>query len=149
MNDLVDTFGDKLAVLAFPCNQFGKQQNNKDWETLAMLKYVRPGNGFEPKFDLFAKADVNGADAQEVFKFMKKALPFPVDDCGGDGDEYIIAANQIIWDPVLRSDIGWNFEKFLINQNGKPVARFSKKFLTSDIAPYIKKLIEEGPDAEL
>ena len=34
-------------------------------------------------------------------------------------------------------------------QEGKPVARFSKKFLTSDIAPYIKKLIEEGPDAEL
>ena len=113
---------------------------------------MRPGNGFEPKCDFFAKADVNGANAQEVFKFMKvltrtgrarhppsllscicssclssctlpakpipqvpgrtnnsrcvsplfpssasfaslqKALPFPVDDCGGLGDDFIIAA---------------------------------------------------------
>lgn len=149
MNDLVDAFGDNLAVLAFPCNQFGKQQNNADWETLDMLKNIRPGNGFQPKCDFFAKADVNGENAQEVFKFLKKALPFPVDDCGGLGDDFIISSNQIIWTPVLRSDIGWNFEKFLINQEGKPVARFSKKFLTSDIAPYIKKLIEEGPNAQL
>jgi glutathione peroxidase len=147
MNSLVDTFGDKLAVLGFPCNQFGKQQNNTDWEMSDMLKHVRPGGGFVPKFDLFTCANVNGADAIPVFKFLKSALPFPVDDCGGLGGDYIIG--EATWSPVLRSDVGWNFEKFLINQNGKPVARFSKKFLTSDIAPYIQKLLDGGPDAEL
>ena len=39
--------------------------------------------------------------------------------------------------------------QFLVNQEGKPVARFSKKFLTEDVAPYIDKLIEEGPNADL
>jgi glutathione peroxidase len=147
MNSLVETFGDKLAVLGFPCNQFGKQHNNKDWETLDMLKNVRPGGGFEPKIDLFTRNDVNGADALAVYKYLKSALPFPVDDCGGLGGDYIIG--EATWSPVMRGDVGWNFEKFLINQNGKPVARFSKKFPTSDIAPYIQKLLDEGADAEL
>lgn len=147
MNSLVETFGDKLAVLAFPSNQFGKQHNNKDWEVLDMMKYIRPGNGFVPKFDIFTRADVNGDSAIEVFKFLKKELPVPVDDCGGLGWDYIIGESA--WTPVRRSDIGWNFEKFLVNQNGKPVARFSKKFPTKDIAPYITKLIQGGPDASL
>lgn len=149
MNALVDTFGDKLAVLSFPCNQFGKQQNNDDWETLNQMKYVRPGNGFEPKFDMFTCADVNGTDALEVFKFLKAALPFPTDDCGGLGGDYIIEQTKITWNPLSRTDIGWNFEKFLVNQEGKPVMRFSKKFPTADIAPYIKKLVEGGPGAAL
>merc|ERR1712226_861170 len=139
---LVEKFGDKLAVLGFPCNQFGKQQNNKDWEVLDMMKYIRPGNGFEPKFDIFSIGDVNGDGAQEVWKFIKKELPFPVDDCDGMGDDWIITSGNLIWDPVRRSDVGWNFEKFLINQDGKPVARFSRKFPTEDIAPYIQKLVD-------
>mmetsp|Transcript_26352 Transcript_26352/g.66235 ORF Transcript_26352/g.66235 Transcript_26352/m.66235 type:complete len:108 (-) Transcript_26352:638-961(-) len=90
MNSLVEKFGDSLAVLAFPSNQFGKQHNNKDWETLDMLKYIRPGEGFEPKFDLFTCSDVNGADAIAMFKFLKTALPSPVDTCGDLGADYII-----------------------------------------------------------
>jgi len=70
--------------------QFGKQQNNTDWETLDMMKHIRPGGGFEPKFDLFTCANVNGADAIPLFKFLKAALPTPVDDCGGLGGDYII-----------------------------------------------------------
>ena len=41
----------------------------------------------------------------------------------------------------------WNFEKFLVNQKGVPVRRYSPKFATIDIAADIEALIKGGPDA--
>ena len=49
----------------------------------------------------------------------------------------------IMWRPVKRSDISWNFEKFLVGPDGKPVKRYSKSFLTSDIEKDIEELIEK------
>jgi glutathione peroxidase len=47
----------------------------------------------------------------------------------------------IIWSPVKRSDISWNFEKFLIDGDGKPVKRYSKAFQTAFIAKDIDALL--------
>ena len=47
----------------------------------------------------------------------------------------------IIWSPVRRTDVAWNFEKFLIDQSGNPVKRYSRKFLTSDIGADIELLL--------
>jgi len=65
MNALAEKYGDKVAILGFPCNQFGHQTNEGDGELLNTLKYVRPGDGFEVNsaVTIFAKGDVNGADA--------------------------------------------------------------------------------------
>lgn len=61
MNELMDKYSRKgLAILGFPCNQFGHQENCNNSEILNSLKYVRPGNGFTPKIDLFGKVSVNG-----------------------------------------------------------------------------------------
>lgn len=49
----------------------------------------------------------------------------------------------IIWEPVLRSDVSWNFEKFLIDSNGVPFKRYSRNFLTADIEPDIKALLSK------
>ncbi|CAK0788792.1 unnamed protein product [Prorocentrum cordatum] len=46
-----------LSVVGVPCNQFGHQSNEKDFETLALLKHVRPGGGFEPKFPLTTRVE--------------------------------------------------------------------------------------------
>jgi glutathione peroxidase len=43
------------VVLAFPCNQFGHQENSGGQEILNALRHVRPGNGFEPKCILLDK----------------------------------------------------------------------------------------------
>ena len=48
---------------------------------------------------------------------------------------------SIIWTPVKRTDIAWNFEKFLIDKDGKPFKRYSKKFQTKDLAKDIEKLL--------
>jgi len=149
MNDLTAMFpADKFAVLACPTNQFGKQTNEGDCEVLNTLKYVRPGNGYEPNFPLSTKIEVNGEGAHPLFAWMRSEQPWPHDDCGGQGPEFIISdLTRLAWTPVTRTDIIWNFEKFLINQNGECVRRYSPKFPTIDCANDIKALVENGPGA--
>ncbi|CAG0891966.1 unnamed protein product [Cyprideis torosa] len=137
MNALVERFGDRLAVLAFPCNQFGHQENATNDEIPRMLRYVRPGNDFLPKMDIFQKTDVNGADAHPIFKFLRQRLPIPADD-----SMHLMADPQLVtWTPVTRNDISWNFEKFLIRPDGVPHKRYSNKFLFENLGPDIDALL--------
>ncbi|QQP51144.1 Glutathione peroxidase [Caligus rogercresseyi] len=48
---------------------------------------------------------------------------------------------NIIWSPVKRTDIAWNFEKFLISPTGEPLRRYSKKYQTINIANDIEALL--------
>ncbi len=115
-----------------------RQENTSESEILNCLKYVRPGGGYIPKFPVFAKVDVNGENAHPLFAFLRTSLPAPLDDphpLMGD-------PKKIIWSPVSRTDISWNFEKFLIRQDGVPTTRYSKKFLTANIANDITKLLQ-------
>jgi len=141
MNSLKERFGDDLVILAFPSNQFGHQENTHTGEELLnSLKYVRPGNGFISNIDMmFEKTDVNGANAHPLFKFLKTVLKYPSDD------DVSLMSNQVFitWSPVLRTDVSWNFEKFLINKQGVPIKRYSKKFETINIAPEIQTLIAQ------
>ena len=115
MNDLISKYGnDKFVCLGFPCNQFGHQENAKNDEILNCLKHVRPGNGFEPNFDLSVKVEVNGANEDPLFGFLKDSLPMPFDDevCTRNGTEVgprnvflCDSADKILWKPVKRSDI--------------------------------------------
>lgn len=139
MNELHSKYSEKgLVVLGAPCNQFGHQENDKNEEILNSLKYVRPGNGFEPHFQLLQKIDVNGKDAHPLFVFLKEKLPFPSDN----PTALMTDPKFIIWSPVCRNDVSWNFEKFLIGPDGKPFKRYSRSFLTSDIEADIKELLK-------
>lgn len=40
-------------------------------ETLNILKYVRPGGGFVPKFPVFGKVEVNGLNEEPLFAYLK------------------------------------------------------------------------------
>ncbi|TMS17565.1 Glutathione peroxidase 3 [Larimichthys crocea] len=126
-----------LTILGFPCNQFGKQEPGQKHEILPGLKHVRPGNGFVPNFLLFEKCDVNGNSEQEVFTFLKNSCP-PVGDNFGD------PTNRLFWQPLKTSDIKWNFEKFLVGPDGKPVMRWHPSVniseVRSDIRKYLLKL---------
>jgi len=156
MNALAEKYGDKVAILGFPCNQFGHQTNEGDSEFLNTLKYVRPGDGFEldPSITIFAKADVNGADALPVFKWLKSEIMIPAGDLSdtkGNGcadiDALILPRGGFggttvsLWTPVCRSDIAWNFEKFLVGPDGALVKRFSRYYDTNAIASDIDALL--------
>ncbi|XP_032126302.1 glutathione peroxidase 6 [Sapajus apella] len=123
-----------VIVLGFPCNQFGKQEPGANSEILLGLKYVRPGSGFVPNFQLFEKGDVNGEKEQKVFTFLKNACP-PTSDLLG-------SSNQLFWEPMKVHDIRWNFEKFLVGPHGVPVMRWFHSIpvstVKSDILVYLK-----------
>jgi len=152
MNGLVEKYGDQgFSAVGFPCNQFGHQTNERDTEFLNTLKYVRPGNGFEPKGDIMKKTDVNGFDAHPLFKWMKRMIPIPMDDelsfsrdTKGNGVPDVDAlamGGTFLWTPVTRSDIAWNFEKFLVDKEGHVVKRYSRYYPTADIGKDIENLL--------
>ncbi|CAM4580202.1 unnamed protein product [Eretmochelys imbricata] len=116
-------------------------ENATNEEILLSLKHVRPGNGYEPNFTMFEKCDVNGANAHPLFTFLKEALPFPHDD----PMSLMTNPQYIIWSPVCRNDISWNFEKFLIGRDGVPFKRYSRHFETIKIQDDIEKLLQHVP----
>ncbi|XP_025714324.1 epididymal secretory glutathione peroxidase [Callorhinus ursinus] len=124
-----------LVVLGFPCNQFGKQEPGENSEILLGLKYVRPGRGYVPNFQLFEKGDVNGEKEQKVFTFLKLSCPHP--------SEVLGLFRHISWDPVKVNDIRWNFEKFLVGPDGVPVMRWFHRTpistVKSDILEYLRQ----------
>lgn len=89
-----------FVVLGFPCNQFGKQEPGGADE-ISRTCYINYGN-YGVSFPMFEKVEVNGAAAHPVFRYLKKELP-----------------------GVLGGRIKWNFTKFLIGRNGKPLKRFA------------------------
>uniref|UniRef100_A0A5F5Q1R1 Glutathione peroxidase n=1 Tax=Equus caballus TaxID=9796 RepID=A0A5F5Q1R1_HORSE len=138
LNELQCRFPRRLVVLGFPCNQFGHQENCQNEEILNSLKYVRPGGGFQPTFTLVQKCEVNGQNQHPVFAYLKDKLPYPYDD----PLSLMTDPKFIIWSPVCRSDVSWNFEKFLIGPEGEPFRRYSRTFPTINIEPDIKRLLK-------
>uniref|UniRef100_A0A674I888 glutathione peroxidase n=1 Tax=Terrapene triunguis TaxID=2587831 RepID=A0A674I888_9SAUR len=130
-----------LVILAFPSNQFGKQEPGDNAEILPALKYVRPGGGFVPNFQLFQKGDVNGEEEQKFYTFLKvraskRPLPRPVSLIFGD-------PKRLFWEPLKIHDIKWNFEKFLVGPTGRPVMRWGPRtnlaVVKNDIIDYMKR----------
>ncbi|MEM7313291.1 MAG: glutathione peroxidase [Planctomycetota bacterium] len=99
-----------LAILGFPCNQFGRQEPGSAKEIQAFCS-----KNYGVKFDMFSKVDVNGKDACDLYKHL--------------------TAQKI--KPAGTGKIKWNFEKFVIGRDGKPVARFAPR-----TAPDSKEVIK-------
>ncbi len=109
----------EFTVIGFPCDQFGHQEpgTNEDIE-----EFCRVNHGVT--FPLMAKSDVNGENANEVFKWLYSQKPFKG---FGDSDTGRFMDNMLSKrDPDYASnpDIKWNFTKFLIDRKGHVVARF-------------------------
>jgi len=85
------------------------------------------------------KIEVNGLNEHPLFTWLKSNLPSPQDE----GEAFMSDPKFIMWKPVKRSDVAWNFEKFLIGKDGRAHARFSKAFQTIDLKGEIEKLIKE------
>lgn len=153
MQDIAQSFTGASVVGVF-CNQFGHQTNENNGDILNTLKYVRPGNGFEFAGDLYAKVNVNGADSHPLFKEIRNTIKCPMDPPGDtkgngcdDNDALILprggfdTTTVATWSPVTRSDIAWNFEKFLFDKDGKLVKRYSRYYSTDAIKKDIQALL--------
>ena len=87
-----------FEILAFPCNQFGEQEPGTNEEIKNFCS-----SKFDVSFKLFDKVDVNGKNQSPLYS--------------------ILTNNEI----TGKSEIKWNFEKFLIDKEGNVVARYPSK----------------------
>jgi len=137
LNDLYDKYADQgLAILAFPNNQFLGQEPASDDEILNCLAAVRPGEGFKPRFPIFAKLEVNGKREDLLFAWLKSA-------CGSPPYLSLNFA-AISWSPVKATDLQWNFEKFLIDKDGVPCRRYAPELAAEELTEDIERLLAGG-----
>lgn len=134
LNALQAEYPIDLAVLAFPCNQFGQQEPGAtDLEILNGIRYVRPGGDFQPNITLFRKVDVNGAREHPLFTYLKRSCPTTRD--------FFMPSSRLDYSPMRNSDVRWNFEKFLVNRKGRPVKRYDASSRVSEMREDIESLI--------
>lgn len=101
LQQLHEKYADQgLAIVGFPCNQFGGQEPGSE----AQIQEFCTVN-FGVTFDLFAKVEVNGEQAHPLFRYLTSDQA-PVAD---------------------RGPVKWNFEKFLIDRQGKLIGRYRSK----------------------
>ncbi|MCW5958657.1 MAG: glutathione peroxidase [Pyrinomonadaceae bacterium] len=101
LQKIYDRFKDKnFKVIGFPTNNFGGQEpgSNEEIKDFCTTKY-------KVTFPMFAKISVKGEDQHPLYKFLT--------DKEQNGE--------------FGGDITWNFNKFLANEKGEIVARFTSK----------------------
>lgn len=108
-----------LEILDFPCNQFANQAPGSDDEihNFCTLK-------FGTEFPQFAKIDVNGETADPLFVHLATEKPFTGFGKGLKSvalSKFTEMNNKAFGDKAY---IKWNFTKFLVNREGKVIARF-------------------------
>lgn len=128
-----------FEILDFPCNQFGQQAPETDDEYVAFCQL-----NYKTEFKQFHKIDVNGENAIPLYTWLKSEKPFE----GFDKGHQLTPILEDMFDknmPGWRTspDVKWNFTKFLINREGKVVARFEPTATTADMLPAIKSLLAE------
>ncbi len=97
---------DYMAVLGFPCNQFGRQEPGTESEIRQFCS-----THYDVTFPLFAKIDVNGPNAHPLYRYLKSARK------GLFG----------------REAIAWNFTKFLVGKDGEVLRRYGPRRKPEDI----------------
>ncbi|MDR1739480.1 MAG: glutathione peroxidase [Bacteroidales bacterium] len=114
LQKLYDNYREKgFEILDFPCNQFAGQARGTDEEINSFCTL-----NYETTFPRFKKIDVNGKNADPLYKYLKSQK-------GG----------------FLSSKIKWNFAKFLVDREGKVVKRFSPMEKPESIAKDIEELL--------
>jgi glutathione peroxidase len=119
---LYQTYRDKgFTVIGFPCNQFKNQDPGTNDEIQEFCQV-----NFGVTFPLMAKIDVNGANEDPLYTFLKK-------EKGG----------------LVGDAIKWNFTKFLIDRSGNVVKRYDPTKPPESMAPDIETLLEQPATASV
>lgn len=115
LQELYENYKDQgLVVLGFPCNQFAGQEPGTEEEIkqFCELKY-------NVTFPMFSKVDVKGENAHPLFTYLVGNVP----------------------EDTRTGDIEWNFVKFLVDREGRPVKQFSARTEPSALREDIEKLL--------
>jgi len=114
LQELYKKYNEKgFVILGFPCDQFAHQEPGTDEE---IYKFCTVNFGVT--FPLFSKVEVNGPGTHPLYGYLKEALP-----------------------GAIGPSIKWNFTKFLIDAEGKPVKRFAPKTEPEELEDFITPLL--------
>lgn len=114
LEELYEKYKDQgFVILGFPCNQFGAQEPGDNEEIKNFCTST-----FSVTFPMMSKIDVNGDDADPLYKFLKKEKS-----------------------GILGDDIKWNFTKFLIDREGNVVDRFASQKTPKALEKEVEKLL--------
>ena len=103
-----------LAVLGFPCDQFGHQEPGTEAEIASFCQ-----TNYGVTFPMHAKVEVNGDGAHPLFVSLKAAAP------------------GLLGTKAIK----WNFTKFLVDRGGNVVERYAPNVAPEKIAPDIERLL--------
>lgn len=106
LQQLADKYKDKLVVVGFPANNFGGQEPGTNQDIKTFCK-----ENFAVKFPMSGKVSVKGLDIDPLFKYLTEAE-----------------------NPDFTGEVKWNFEKFLIDENGKLIHRYRSQTKPLDAA---------------
>ena len=128
-----------FEILDFPCNQFGEQAPG----TIEEIHQFCTMN-FNIKFPQFDKIDVNGANESPLFTYLKAQKGFggfDLNDQRGKFMDEMLRKQDADYDK--KSDIKWNFTKFLVSRDGRVVKRYEPTDKMTDVDADI--LMEMNP----
>lgn len=115
LEELHQQFGGKgLAVLGFPCNQFGSQDSGSNDEIAGFCQL-----NYGVTFPMMAKIDVNGGNAHPLYQWLSKEAP------GLLGSK----------------SIKWNFTKFLVDKDGAVLKRYAPTDTPKSLVKDIEKAL--------
>ena len=118
-----------FEILDFPCNQFGEQAPG----TIEEIHQFCTMN-FNIKFPQFDKIDVNGANESPLFTYLKAQKGFggfDLNDQRGKFMDEMLRKQDADYDK--KSDIKWNFTKFLVSRDGRVVKRYEPTDKMTDV----------------
>ena len=133
---LYQAYSDKgLVIIGFPCDQFAGQEPGSNEE---IAEFCRLNHGVT--FPLMAKTDVNGANAEPIFEYLKAQAP--TEEYSGIKAKATAKLLKGLSKSMEKdSDIRWNFTKFLINRDCTVIKRYAPTTKPEDIEKDIKAML--------
>lgn len=164
LNALHERYAERgLEVLGFPCNQFGGQEPGNAEEIQGFA------TSMGARFKLFSKIDVNGPDANPLYKLLKGQKYQEADDCIDDDQncrywaesgecarnpKYMLTSCRLSCEQCqplypFAGDVLWNFEYFLVSRDATVVARYrtGTRLTESKITALIEAELDKVPGA--
>ncbi len=112
LEELQQAYGPRgVAILGFPCNQFGAQEPGTDADIAQFCS-----TNYEVTFPMFSKVEVNGPGAHPLYQWLTAQ-------------------------PEGAGDIGWNFTKFIVDGEGRVVGRYPPGTAPGELAETLDQLL--------
>ena len=132
-----DLHAQGFEILDFPCNQFGNQapESDEEYTSFCQLNY-------KTEFPQMRKLEVNGPNESPLYTWLKAQKGF----AGFNPQHKLTPILEQMFDKAdpewrTKSDIKWNFTKFLIDRQGRVVARFEPTDTAEQMLPKIKEAL--------